>query len=530
MSRRSRSNGRYSSSYGREKHRYFPNPLPYLLVAVLAALGLAYFHYFVFKTLTGSVADAYTGAPLQGVHLNLRSGLPAVVSSTIGSGTRFTATTTAAGTFSFQKLPEEPVLSAEMDGYAPQEVKAEGKPNIDIQLTPNTLTGRVLGGDAQPIAGATLWASTGITRTQTDGSFKLSNLPADRKLVVKAPGFLSTSVQFRQVVTQDITLQPAIARAIYLSADTIASPGKLSALLDMVDRTELNAVVIDVKADNSGLVLYNSKLPIVEQLGTSNGIIADLDGLLARLKERKVYTIARLSVFWDQVATSARPEWALMRKSAPGQPWLDAYSKRWANPHNHAVWDYNLAIAKEVASRGFNEVQFDIAYFPSNGALDDIDYGPDGAGKKRVDAIMGFLDAAQQALTPLGAYVSVDALGLTPFVQDDMGVGQQFDDLVARADYVSPFVYPSDFADHFLDFDKPADHPAEVVTEAMKVAAKRAGKSAMIRPWLQDFSREVPYDVPKVRAEIDAAEQNGSSGWMLWNFGNVYSEGALKAP
>ena len=91
---------------------------------------------------------------------------------------------------------------------------------------------------------------------------------------------------------------------------------------------------------------------------------------------------------------------------------------------------------------------------------------------------------------------------------------QQFDQLVTRVDYVSPFVYPSDFADHFLDFDKPADHPSEVVTEAIKAAMKRAGKV-----WLKCVpgcrtSRARSYDVPKVRAEIDAAEQNGASGWM----------------
>ena len=51
-----------------------------------------------------------------------------------------------------------------------------------------------------------------------------------------------------------------------------------------------------------------------------------------------------------------------------------------------------------------------------------------------------------------------------------------------------------------------------------------------IRPWLEDFSAKVKYEAPQVRAEIDAAEQNGAVGWMLWNFGNTYTEGALKRP
>jgi hypothetical protein len=36
------------------------------------------------------------------------------------------------------------------------------------------------------------------------------------------------------------------------------------------------------------------------------------------------------------------------------------------------------------------------------------------------------------------------------------------------------------------------------------------------------------YDAPKVRAQIDAAEQNGALGWMLWNLRNTYTAAALK--
>ena len=530
MSRRSRSKNRYASPYGREKTRNIPSPLPYLLVALLAVAGITYYHSFVLKSLSGSVTNAYTGAVMPGVSVLLHSGLSETVTTIVSPSGGVTATTGPGGAFTFQKVPSKPVLTVDVAGYAPQRIDADGKQSVEIKLVPNVLTGTVASSEGKPIEGATIWAGKVITRTTADGRFALRELPPDSKLVVKASGYLSTSVQFGDVVSQDVTLAPVFPRAIYLSADTIASPGKLAALLDMVDRTELNAVVIDVKADNSGLVLYDSRLPIVEQLGSSNKIIADLAALVRRLKERDIYSIARLSVFWDQEATSARPEWALQSKAAPGQPWLDLYGTRWANPHNPAVWEYNLAIAKEVAALGMNEVQFDLAYFPSNGALDDIDFGPEGAGKKRVDAISAFLDAAQKELSPLGAYISVDALGLTPFVTDDMGVGQQFDELLARADYVSPFVYPSDFADNFLDYAKPAEFPADIVAQSLMQAVRRAGGAPKIRPWLQDFSRDVQYDAVKVRAEIDAAEQNGASGWMLWNFSNVYTEGALKGP
>ncbi len=537
MPRRSRSSysGSYSSYYRRENQRRIPSPLPYLIVALLAGAGLAYFHFFAFMSLSGKVSNVYTSAPMPGVVVSIGPGAggPGAGARSPESATShiMTATTALDGSFSFDKIPDNPEVSVTVDGFTPQTVDAAGKRNVDIKLEPNVLSGSVLATDGKPVPGASIFAGKARTVTGPDGKYTLKDIPADRKLVVKAPGYLANSVQFGQVLTQNVSLAPFVAKAIYINADSIATPGKLQALLDLVDRTELNAVVIDVKADNSGQILYDSKLPLVQQLNTARKIIPDLDGLLANLKARKVYAIARLSVFWDQAVTDAKPEWALKSKKVPGQVWADSYGKHWANPYNPQVWDYNIQVAQEVANKGFSEVQFDSAYFPSDGDLDDIDFGPDTAGKKRVDAISGFFDRAYTELSPMGVYVAADTFGLTPFVKDDMGVGQHFEDLAARIDYICPSIYPSQFGDGFLEFPKPAEHPFEIVGETMKKAAARAASTpAKVRPWLQDFSGKVQYDAPKVRAEIDAAEQNGAVGWMLWNFGNVYTEGALKGP
>lgn len=535
MPRRSRSSiysSYYSSSSGsRDGARRIPNPLPYLLIALLAGAGLVYFHYFAYKSIGGKVTNAYTREPMAGVTVMVQSATaPAVGAEKVTSAASITTTTSADGTFSFAKTPQAPVVLVSVDGYTPERVDVSGKSSVDIALVPNRLSGKVLGPDGKGIAKARIFAGPASTVAGPDGSYQIKDLPADRKLVVKAGGYLAKSVQFGKVGALDITLDPFTAKAIYISADSVATPGKLQALIDLLDRTELNAAVIDVKADNSGVVLYSSKLQIVKELDTARAIIPDLPGLLEKLKAKKIYTIARLSVFWDQAATTARPEWALKSKKAPGQVWVDSYSKRWANPFLPAVWDYNIAIAQEVAALGFNEVQFDNVQFPSEGDLGDIDFGPEAADKKRTDAVNSFLDRAYTVLSPAGTYVAVDVFGLTAYVSDDMGVGQNYESVAQRADYISPSIYPSLFADGFNNYAKPAEKPFEVVSETVKAANGRLGPSsvARLRPWLQDFSGKVTYDTPKVRAEIDAAEQNGTVGWMLWNFTNTYTEPALK--
>ncbi|MDQ6694591.1 MAG: hypothetical protein M3014_09260 [Chloroflexota bacterium] len=535
MSRGSRST--YSSAYTgygrRDAGRHFPSPLPYLFFLLVAALGLIYFHYFAYSSLSGKVVNSYTGTPMAGVPVLLEAGGSAGRGATpqARASVTMTATTGPDGLFHFDKIPAAPVISVAPDGFTPQRVEAGERHSLEFLMLPDRLSGQVLGADGKGIQGAALFGGQTHTFAGANGAYVLKDLPQDRTLVVKAPGYLATTVQFGQVITKNVTLQPFIAKAVYLSADTIATPAKFQSILDMLDKTELNALVIDVKADSSGQVLYDSRLQVVQDLHTANKIIPDLDALIAQLKAKKIYLIARLPLYSDQALTNARPEWALKSKKTPGQVWLDAFGKRWANPYNPQVWDYNLAIAKEVAQRGFNEVQFDGAEFPSQGDLEDIDYGPTAVGKHRIDGVAGFLDHAYTELSPLGVYIADDVFALTPYVQDDMGVGQHFEDIAARVDYICPAIYPSSFADGFMGFPKPAERPSEIVGQTARSAAQRVqGGIAKVRPWLQDFSGKVAYDPAKVRAEIDAAEQNGAVGWMLWNFGNVYSAPALKGP
>jgi hypothetical protein len=534
MSRRSGSNySSYYSSYGKKDAGIkIPNPLPYLLVVLIAAGGLGYFHYFAFKSLSGKVTNAYTGAAMPGLEVVVRAGGQPTTAT--GASVSVTGTTTPDGSFQFARVPDEPLVSVGAEGFASQTISATGKTNVEIALVPNTLSGRVTSSDGKGIPQARIFSGSATTVTGDDGSYLIKDLPSDRRLVVKSAGYLANTVSFDKVNTLNVTLEPFTARAIYINADSAATPGTLQQLISMLDRTELNAVVIDVKADNSGIVLYSSKLPLVEELDTARPIIPDLPALLKTLKDKKIYTIARLSVFWDQAVTSTRPEWALKSKKAPGQPWTDSNQKFWANPYLPEVRDYNIAIAREVAEMGFNEVQFDNLQFPADGELDDIDFGPAAEGKKRVDAISSFLDYAYTALSPLGVYIGVNVFGLTAYVSDDMGVGQSFEAIAQRVDFICPTIYPSQFADGFNGYEKPAEVPGDIVGETVKQGLSRFNPKtiARIRPWLQDFSvtGKVPYDPPKVRAQIDAAEQNGAFGWMLWNLRNNYTEAALKQP
>ena len=71
-------------------------------------------------------------------------------------------------------------------------------------------------------------------------------------------------------------------------------------------------------------------------------------------------------------------------------------------------------------------------------------------------------------------------------------------------------------------------------TSTSTLAAISERPHALLRPWLQDFdlgvdtARGIYYDMNAVRAQIDAAERAGASGWLLWSPTNTYTEAALR--
>jgi hypothetical protein len=566
---------RYFSDYGRPSRPAGSNIVPYLIIAVLAGAGLFYLHNgstitlptpgapppaAQTLTLSGTLRDANSGVPLSGVLIGVRdasvtgtggpaqadNGAGGAISATgtitvagITTGTApapapapvFTDTSSAAGTFFFPQLPAHPMLMISHEGYAPVEVPVEGRTSIEIPLVPNTIRGVITGSDGKPVGGALVTSGTAQTLAGADGSFVLNDIVPNAQgydLMVKEAGYRLGRAHLTKTGTQNVTLETFNAKAIYVSADTIADGAKFAALLQLADRTEINAMIIDVKKDTDGFVLYDSKLPAVQALGAINPMIPNLEALLQTLHEHKIYAIARLPLFWDEKLATGHPEWAI-RSKANGGLWADAYDHHWTNPRRPEVWAYNLAIAKEVAQRGFDEIQFDYVRFPSDGNLGDADYGPTD-NRTRSQVIHDFLQEAQTELSATGAFIAADVFGLTPIVKDDLGIGQHFEDIVDQVDFICPMAYPSHYADNFLNFPHPADHPSEVVGYTLEAAAGRlVGRHAKLRPWLQDFTLQgIVYDAAKVRAEIDASDNHGTLGWMLWNYDNIYTEAALK--
>ena len=321
--------------------------------------------------------------------------------------------------------------------------------------------------------------------------------------------------------------EPVIAKGIYMSGPVFNSSRLFDNLVNLVDRTELNALIIDMKDDN-GFLSADFGIPLAQEIKARIHKGGNAEENMSVLAQKDIYPIARIVVFKDPTLAEGKPELAIKR--ADGSLWRDRKGLAWVDPHNKTVWEYAVDTAKEAAKLGFREIQFDYVRFPTDGDVKKATY-PYATGQEMEDVIAEFLGYAKTELEPYNVFLAADVFGLTTLTLDDMGMGQKFEKIMTQVDYICPMVYPSHYGPYNYGFPNPNAYPYEVVKYSLLDGIKKTGDAkVIIRPWLQDFTLGAPaYRAEEVKAQIQATYDAGLEEWMLWNAGNRYTEGALES-
>jgi hypothetical protein len=348
------------------------------------------------------------------------------------------------------------------------------------------------------------------------------------------------STAFSNVARRD-TVKPIVRvptpdtlRGLYVNR-WAALGSKLRQLIDVARKTEVNALVIDVK-DDRGFVLYRSDVPLAREIGadTADGhwmSAAKVRAVLDTMVANGIYPIARIVVAKDPLLASKKLELAIKRKSDQ-KPWLDKNGNPWLDPHQPAVWQYAADLAREAYQLGFSEVQFDYVRFPDEKRLIAETVYPLANGRVRAQVIRDQLGLVRKALKPHGIPVTADVFGLTATDTTDMGIGQRWEMFADQVDVVLPMVYPSHFARGTYKLRNPNAHPYETIDHALKDAKRRSApiaNAAKIIPWYQDFTLGPPhYYAQHIRAQKKAGYDNGFQSWILWNPKSNYTIAALE--
>lgn len=387
----------------------------------------------------------------------------------------------------------------------------------------DVVKGVVLDADGEPIAGAVVRVRTKFVETDARGRFRFDYRSGARKMTVSASGYADRSVAI--TLRPKIELERFVVKGIYLNGTAAGDVDVVDAMIDLIDETELNAIVIDIK---DGVVFYDSQ---VEFFRDADAVRPTYDPaeLIDRLHDHDIYVIGRQVIFKDPLVAEAHPDMAI-RDDETGGLWRGWAGEAWVNPLAKGLYQPNVDLAVEAARLGFDEIQYDYIRFP-DGDLSGADLGKRYESMdNRIGALTTILSMTREALRPLGAKLSADLFGWMLLVDDDQGIGQRLPDLVAVVDYVSPMVYPSHFPTGSVAVDGvPNDFPFETVEISLSLGMEKIpGAELKIRPWLQDFSlpEMTEYTAYEIRAQIQAAESVGSSGWLMWNVNASYVEGA----
>ena len=355
------------------------------------------------------------------------------------------------------------------------------------------------------------------------------------------------------------TAQAANKNGIYLQTGFIINKQTRKKYIELMKRNNINMLTIDLK-DDYGKLRYISNDPLVKSMYKPETTI-DIDAFIKEMKAEGIYLVARIVVFKDQhmyqyengkyAVYDARNKtsWQGYRLAstgtAPGtnQPGASGtqsaqeriyYKEYWVDPFCERIWEYNVAIAREVLARGFDEVQFDYIRFPTDGVnIGDASYRWKDAGMDKESALISFLSYAREQIP---GPISIDIYGVNGWYRSGVRTGQDVELLSRYVDVICPMFYPSHFEQNFLALAPAEMRPYRIYKLGSLRTWTIGKKRIVVRPYVQAFYMNVTYDrlyysPAYVAKEVEGIYQAVNQGMTFWNNIGRYDDiPVLRAP
>jgi len=339
---------------------------------------------------------------------------------------------------------------------------------------------------------------------------------------------------------------PEPLKAIYMSQCVSGTPSIRNGLVKLVEDTELNAIIIDIR-DFTGKISFPTDNPLLKDSVSDECGAKDMKEFIASLHEKGIFVIGRITVFQNPHYTRQYPEQAVQRKS--GGVWKDNKGLAFVDVGARPYWDHVVELGKISYELGFDELNFDYVRFPSDGPMSEAVYAW-SKDKSKPEALEEFFKYLSDALRPTGAILSADLFGMTATNVDDLNIGQVLERALPYFDYIYPMVYPSHYPTGFNGYKNVNANAYNIVQFSMKRAADRAAATTTVvaalthtaiastspqlytkasydrkkmRPWLQSFDYPVPYTPAMVQEQIKATYDAGLTSWIFWDAANKYT-------
>ena len=421
------------------------------------------------------------------------------------------------------------VLSLALLGFYVWQNKPENTGNISPNPTPTTAAVLTEAPTATPTEGQ---APTPLPTATPVPEETITPAPNDSKPEPTSAPYTGAQV----TPVPKLPFEPV--KALYLKPGSYQNENQLQRYIDLANRTEINAYVIDIKGDY-GNIYYKSEIPDVIAAKACSDF--NIHKVIDKFHQNNIRVIGRIVTFKDNVITNYRPSLAIKHNGATFVA-QDGTEAQWLDPTNRGSWEYVGNIVREAVNFGFDEIQFDYIRFPET-SLYEYELQNLEEGKQRRDYIEGFIEYIR-SIVPSDTILSADIFGWPLIATRDSGeIGQTVESIGWNLDYISPMVYPSHFDKksqviNGIHFTKPDLQPYEVVYNTLLAGKKRIdsveGYNLKCRPYIQGFTATylgkeyyTDYGVDEYRAQIKAVYDAGYEEWIFWNARNEYVEEAF---
>lgn len=338
---------------------------------------------------------------------------------------------------------------------------------------------------------------------------------------------------------------PYPVKAIYMSQCVVGTPSFRDSLVKLIEETELNAVVIDIR-DYTGGIAFPTEHPLLKDMVSDECGARDMKAFVEKLHAKNIYVIGRVTTFQNPLYTKMHPEQAVQSKR--GGVWKDHKGLAFVDVGAKAYWESVVALATESYAIGFDEINFDYIRYPSDGNMADTDFIKRD-GKTKQEMLEDFYKYLNDSI-PQEIVISADLFGMVTTNYDDLNIGQVLERSLPYFDYIGPMVYPSHYPKGFNGWNDVNAVPYELMkfvmasaverteatttpiasmaytrigTSTPAVYAKPAYDKKKMRAWIQDFDYPVEYTPAMVQAQLRANSELGLHSYMVWDPGNKYS-------
>ncbi|MCQ2591412.1 MAG: hypothetical protein MJ188_01395 [Treponema sp.] len=333
-------------------------------------------------------------------------------------------------------------------------------------------------------------------------------------------------------------------KSVYASAYQCRTQDGIDKFKKILKDRNMNSIVIDMK-DDYGYLRYYPKDPLLVEKGTVTQYAIDLDHFIEEFKKDNIYLVARIVTFKDRSLTKYKGGKYAVWDSKYNKPWqgiksteeikdddgnvietkINYFDENWCDPYSEEVWEYNVAVAKELVARGFDEIQFDYIRFPTDGTnLKNVNYRWQNEGMDKESALISFLSYARENID---APIGIDIYGANGWYRSGARTGQDAEMLAEYVDVIGPMFYPSHFEQSFLNYAPYEDRTYRIYYYGSFRNTVICRNRAIIRPWIQCFYLPVSYDKKYYDSDYISREFFGTRdsinhGYMCWNNSGEY--------